>query len=340
MKQAVWIGILIAFGSLSGWAAPYVAYVGNISVHSTSENARIIVVDLGTGNATDVSKGLFSARSPGWAQDGSRVAFQALDEGLCDIFVCGPDGSGRVNVTATADVWETSPCFAGPGRVVYLAGADRSDLWMADLASGEKTQLTRQPLFYGTPVGSPDGSLVAVAGSPKLAGPGDIYLISVADGTVTNVTQAPAVYSTPAFSPDGQVIAFAYDGRDIGGATRGVATLAIGGGEPTLLASDGYPLGALCFSPDGGRIAYTSSTCYHNTWVRVMNADGTENERITPSSAHIIGWPSFTSDGRGLVYQGVYGAKYTARLLDLESGKSKNLPPEGEGGVTPTCAPQ
>jgi len=331
-------GLLLLAGPLS--AAPFVAYIGNVPVHSPSPDAAIMVHDAATGATANVSEGLWSARSPAWSPDGTKLAFEAIEQGLNDIFVCASDGSGRVNSTQSPDVWESSPALVDANRLVYLAGPDRTDLWLLDLATGAKTKLTEKPAFHGRPVVSPDGKLIAIVASEKLAGPGDILSIDVGSREVSNLTQAPALYSPPAFWPNGQNIAFCFDGREIGGATRGLAVMPVAGGEPKLLADDGYPLAPLSFSPDGARIAYSSAEAYHNTWVTLINADGSGKQRLDVSPAHIIGWPSFSPDGKSLAFQAVYAARYTDRLTDLATGEMKFITPEGKTGVNPVFSPR
>ena len=321
-------------------AAPHIAYIGNVPVHSPSPDAKIMVYDVATGATANVSEGLWSARAPAWAPDGSRLAFEAIEQGLNDIFVCAPDGSGRVNATQTPEAWESSPALLDANRPLFLEGPDRTDLWLLDLGTGTKTKLTETPAFHGRPVVSPDGRLIAIVASAKLAGSGDILTIDVGSRKVTNLTQAPALYSPPAFSPDGKTLAFCYDGRDIGGAMRGLAIMPVAGGEPELLADDGYPLAPLSFWPDGTRIAYTSADAYHSTWVTLANLDGSGKQRFDVSSAHVIGWPSFSPDGESLAFQAVYAARYTVRLIDLATGEVNFVTPEGKTGVNPVFSPR
>lgn len=321
-------------------SGPRVAYVGNVRSHSDLANTSVMVVGLAGGKAVNASEGLASARAPAWSLGGERLAFEAVGDGQCDVFVCRPDGSGRRNVTASPDAWNGNPCFVDTARIAFLTGPDRTTVWLVDLGTGDAKQLSTSPLFHKGPVASPDQSTLAVVGSAKLAGPGDIFLVPVGGGATVNLTRAPALYSEPAFSPDGRTIVFSFDGREIGGASRGVASLPVTGGEPVLLARDGYALGRLCFSPDGARIAYTSATTYHSTWVRMMRRDGSDSSALSSARAHIIAWPSFTPDGKGLVYQGVYAARYTIRFLDLATGKIRTISPSGGTGVTPVCSPR
>jgi len=46
-------------------AAPFVAYIGNVPVHSPSPTAKIVVYDVASGETVNVSEGLSAARSPG-----------------------------------------------------------------------------------------------------------------------------------------------------------------------------------------------------------------------------------------------------------------------------------
>jgi Tol biopolymer transport system component len=170
--------------------------------------------------------------------------------------------------------------------------------------------------------------------SEKLAGPGRIDLIDLGGG-VRSLMAAPALYSRPCFSPDGSQVAFCFDGCEIGGATRGLALVPVEGGPPKLLADDGYPLAPVSFSPDGTRMAYTSSDAYHSTWVSLVNADGSDRQRLNVGEAHIIGWPSFAPDGQSLAFQGVYAARYTVRIMDLRTGEVRTITPAGETGVNP-----
>ena len=131
-RQAPVLLALILLGPVC-LAAPHVAFVANVPVHSYSPNAYIQVVDLATGETVNVSEGLFSARSPAWAPDGSCLVFEAETGGQQDIFLCRPDGSERINVTDTSDRWECSPVALAADRVAYLSGPDRTEVVVCDL---------------------------------------------------------------------------------------------------------------------------------------------------------------------------------------------------------------
>jgi len=318
-----------------GYAAPYIAYVGGVPVHSGSPAARIMVRDLaGEGDPVDVSTGLFSARAPSWSP-GGLLAFEAMEGPSSDIYVCRPDGSGRANVTNTPDEWESAPAFLGDGRIACLTGPDRQAVALVDIATGQQRRLTEPERFHGSPVPSPTGDVVAVFASEQLAGPGDLVVVPTDGGTTRSLTAAPALYSTPCFSPDGQAAFACFDGCDIGGVTRGLARFPLDGSPPSLVAEQGYPLSAVSVSRDGERVAYTTSRSYHDTWVSLANSDGSGATRLEVTGFHIIGWPSFSPDGHALAFEGVYAASYSVNVVDLASGAVTRITPEGDTGVRP-----
>lgn len=340
MRRRPWTLLALTVLARAAAAGPYVAYVGNVPVHSASPEAKVMVADLATGAVVNVSQGLHSARNPTWAPDGPRLAFEAVDGSRCRIFLCAPDGSGRTCLGATAEEWDTAPVFVGSGKVAYLVGPDRTDLWLADLASGSRTRLTPSPRFFKRPAASPDGRLVAVTGSQKLAGPGGIFLVAADGGALRELTTAPALYSPPCFTPDGKSVVFAFDGALIGGARRGVAVQPVAGGLPRLLADDGYPLAPLSVSPDGARVAYTCAAVYHSTWVRVVGLDGSGGALLGVQPYHVIAWPSFSPEGKSLAFQGVYASAYAIHVVDLSTGLDRKITPEGETGVNPVFSPR
>jgi len=98
------------------------------------------------------------------------------------------------------------------------------------------------------PALSPDGRLVAYASDRAREGNLDIWVQQVAGGEPIRLTRDAADESMPAFSPDATQIAFRSERA--GGGIYLVSAL---GGDPALLASDGYNPR---FSPDGQWIAY------------------------------------------------------------------------------------
>ncbi len=338
-----WVRAGLAGGLLSlafAHGGPFVAWVGNVPVHTPSPDACVMVADVAGGVPVNVSEGLAAARDPSWAPDGSRLVFEALQGACNDLFLCAPDGSGRVNLTETPELWEASGCFAGAGRVACLTGTDRTEIWLLTVGTRERARLAAPAAFHSRPVPSPDGSLLAVFAADRLAGPGRLLVVP-ADGSAARALPVPeAVYSAPSFTPDGRRLVAAFDGGEIGGVRRGLAVLSLDGDPPEVLADDAYPWSAVSVSGDGRRVAYTSAAVYHDTWVSLADTNGDGRRGLGVSGFHNIGWPGFLPDGRRLVFEGVYAARFTVNLVDLETGEVRALTPAGQTGVHPVVSPR
>jgi len=139
----------------------------------------------------------------GWIVYGARAA-----DGAWDLFVSRPDGSGRRNITNTADFEEAAPRFSGDGtKLLYRRFAKGTiidhDKWgfqgclvIAD-ADGE------QPVVYGADrefpwaCWSPDGKQLACLSK------GGIEVVDLATREVVNTLQRKGMYQQLSWSPDG-----------------------------------------------------------------------------------------------------------------------------------------
>jgi hypothetical protein len=134
-----------------------------------------------------------------------------------------------------------------------------------------------------------------LAGRIVFVGPGFLYSMAP-DGTDREqVTASASVYQEPTVSPDGQTIA--YGGFDINSAPR-VYTVRYDGKNKRLV-SPSFACGQEpAWSPDGAFISFTD--CESAIWV--MNADGTNPHRVTPSGITGDAHPAWSPDGTRLTF--------------------------------------
>jgi Tol biopolymer transport system component len=171
----------------------------------------------------------------------------------------------------------------------------------------------------------------------------DVFSVAP-DGTgLRNLTRTPDVAETHvSASPDGSRLAFVRAGQLVvtdadGRGARRLAPLALG---PELVAAPAW-------SPDGRRLAYTSSVgCGEvvcKTWeVWTVNVATGARRRIAADGLN----PSWAPDGRRLVYAGRLATGTTARgeptlstnvvVVDLRSGRERDL----GSGAWPSWAPR
>ncbi|MGH7539201.1 MAG: Ig-like domain-containing protein, partial [Gemmatimonadales bacterium] len=90
------------------------------------------------------------------------------------------------------------------------------------------------------------------------------------------------------------------------------------------------------FSPDGSRLAFVS-TRDGNPDIYVMNADGTNQERVT-NDPQADGRPAFSADGTGLVFQSQRSGKLAIYSAALDGSGVKALTTDSTS-QTPTVSP-
>lgn len=184
------------------------------------------------------------------------------------------------------------PAWSPDGsRIVFVRSRERREnlpdpsaplsIWMMDSDGTNQVRLTQGALFEGWPVWSPDGTRVAF--ERRLDdGNYDIYIVN-ADGTgQTRLTDDPAEERNPSWSPDGRKILFER------GRPRDVYVMNADGTEKRNLTDSPWWDFVPQWSPDGSRIAFVrvipgpgQSPHGGNEEIHVMNADGSEVQRLT-----------------------------------------------------------
>jgi TolB protein len=126
-----------------------------------------------------------------------------------DIWVVNADGTGLENVTNSTGELMLSPSWAPDGGSLVIADTTW-DLWVVELATGERQKLTDSPEHESNPSWAPDGSLIAYCSIPVedgLLGNDDIWVIEPDGSNPTQLTTAGNACS-PAWSPDSALLAY------------------------------------------------------------------------------------------------------------------------------------
>ena len=104
-----------------------------------------------------------------------------------------------------------SPNWSPDGReVAYVSfETDLPRIYIQNIASGQRRQITNYSGINSSPVYSPDGGMLAMVlsrdGSP------DIYVQDLRSNELTRVTDHPAIDTEPSWTPDGRSIVFMSD---------------------------------------------------------------------------------------------------------------------------------
>src|SRR5262249_18379417 len=118
-------------------------------------------------------------------------------------------------------------------------------LWLADVGTGEVTQLTDFDTNDSDPTFSPSGDVIAFASNRvpdhDLTKTLDIWILPLKGSkTPRPLTTSDGVYAKPSFSPDGRTVAFVGRSGEPGdeGANTGVLTIDVEGGSQKNLLAD------------------------------------------------------------------------------------------------------
>ena len=256
-------------------------------------------------------------REAAWSPDGRKIVYVSRsDRNTWDLYLINADGSGQRMLTS---VGSATTAWSPDGRKIAFVGppiadgSDRRSLFVINVDGSGKRRLASKG---GDPAWSPDGRKIAFVEGSNLSvvnadGSGRRRLA----GNQVPGSRTGGWMSISAWSPDGRKILFLSDkGIPCDACYRIYVVNADGSGErrltnnrtpgpptPSTVQSNFAP----AWSPDGRRIAFVRTTGFLSPLgeVWVMNADGTEQRRLTREAS---GWPYFalawSPDGQKLAF--------------------------------------
>jgi dipeptidyl aminopeptidase/acylaminoacyl peptidase len=138
-----------------------------------------------------------------WSPDGARIAYTtAFDPENPEEREPDEDAAPKVRVTRRIDYKQDNRGYLGDKR---------TQVFVVEVASGERRQLTRDPVDHNFPQWSPDGARLAVQVPNRNGMNSQLALVEVASGAKTMVGPERGVVGHWSWSPRGDRIAFAGD---------------------------------------------------------------------------------------------------------------------------------
>ncbi len=225
-------------------------------------------------------------------------------------------------------------------RIVYTSYWQMyPDILEVNLHSGARKVIARFPGLNSGAEYSPDGQRIALTLSKD--GNPELYTIGVDGSGLRRLTNTRGAESSPTWSPDGRQIAFVSDERG----SPQVYVMSRDGGEPErLTVSPSYNTEPSWSHPPAGSemkpmIAVTSrvggkfqignvDVAAGEREARPVVADGCDNED-----------PSWSPNGRMLVFAKTRNWRSRLYLLDVVTGEQLELPAFGDGASEPAWGP-
>ncbi|MCD6506077.1 PD40 domain-containing protein [Candidatus Poribacteria bacterium] len=225
-------------------------------------------------------------------------------------------------------------------KILYLSmprGMTSSHIYLMN-PDGSETKRIKEG---GAACWSPDGKRIAFLSIDE--GPAnDIFVMNVNGTDLRNITRTPNEWeSDPDWSPNGREILFStHKGAlwaidvETGQRRRISPQHRIVNGIREFQDSKAR------WSSDGGRIVFLSVEMGRNFDIYMCDSDGGSRVNLT-NSPSIDDWPTFTPDGRGVVFVSNRGGKLNNKLylLDLETRKLKLLCEMKWGIQSPDVSP-
>jgi TolB protein len=253
------------------------------------------------------------------------IAFASNRSGHKEIFIMDYDGhdqralSGHQSISL-APAW--SPPGDGLAYVSYFTG--RPSLYWVDLATGEKRSIVEDGMHNFTPSFSPDGLWVAFTRSVE--GNTEIFKINRRGGTPMRLTQNDRIDANPAWSPSGREIAFTSDRSG----TAQIYVMDASGGNVRRVTREGLNNDGAAWHPKGDRIAYAHRNEAGYRYDIAVTDLVTEETRILTGPPGSNEAPSFSPDGRRIVFESTRDGSSQIWVIDLDGGNLRRLTADGE----------
>ncbi|MHB9026575.1 MAG: DUF5050 domain-containing protein [Armatimonadota bacterium] len=193
-------------------------------------------------------------------------------------------------------------------KIVYWSSSfGNTEIFSMNADGTNQTRLTDNPMHDDHPAWSPDGSNIVFISDRD--GNDDLYVMNH-DGTgVTRLTNTPQEEENwPNWSLDGSQIVFSAFGD--------IYVINPDGTGRTKITSTATSEVTPCWSPDGSRIAYISLVDQEHGALCVMNADGTEQTRLTHNSSNYEYSPAWSPDGNTIAFQRNTGEQLEIYLIN------------------------
>jgi len=222
-----------------------------------------------------------------------------------------------------------SPNWAPSGLdVAYVSfetGLPR--IYIQNIASGQRRQITNYPNINSSPVWSPDGTKLAMVLSKD--GSPDIYVQDLNSNQLTRVTDHPGIDTEPSWTPDGRNIVFMSDRTG----QPQIYQIALGANSYDVerLTYDCFQCAKAQFLPDGVNLVHvrreTRQALYQ---IAILNIETLRV--ITLTSTSLDESPSLAPNGSMIIYATKFDGKGVLDAVSID-GRVKFRLPSSQGDV-------
>lgn len=242
------------------------------------------------------------------------------------LVVADADGANAATVVRSSEPI-MSPAWSPDGRrIAYVSfEGKRSSVYIQELNTGNRKQVSAHPGINGAPAFSPDGRWLALTLSGNDGNP-DIHLLNPATNEMRRLTRNPAIDTEPEWSRDGDSLFFT---SDRSGGPQVYSVSASGQGSVQRVTFEGNYNARPRLAPDGESLAVVHNdrgnyrialVDLQNQAIRIVS-DGRQDES-----------PSFAPNGTMIIFATRSQGRGVLAAVATESNLKQNIASE-EGDV-------
>ncbi len=221
-----------------------------------------------------------------------------------------------------------SPAWSPDGsQIAYLSfETNLPRIYIQEIATGQRRQITDFPGINSSPVWSPDGSKLAMVLSKD--GSPDIYVMDLATSQLTRLTDHPRAETEPSWAADSRSVIFTSDRTG----QPQIYQVPITGGFPERLTFDCFYCSKGRFLPDGKNLVHVRrDTREDNSYsIAIFNI---ETQRvITLTDTSLDESPSVAPNGSMIMFATKVGGRGILDAVSID-GRVKFRLPSAQGDV-------
>ncbi|HKS07293.1 MAG TPA: DPP IV N-terminal domain-containing protein [Gemmatimonadaceae bacterium] len=203
-------------------------------------------------------------------------------------------------------------------QIAYMSRrTGTEDIWILDVATGQKRQLTNDVRNDDAPRWSPDGKWIAFLS--ERGGQTDLWMVPSAGGSATRLTNDAARENAPRWARDGKSV---YYSRTTNAIDLQFVPLA-GGAPRTIRSWAEFDMATPRLSPDGKTLLYASNWSGNNDMFMLSAAGG--EPVVFASSPRNDGAPKYSPDGTQIAFSSDRGGTFDIWIVPAAGGEPRNL---------------
>jgi len=289
----------------------------------------IWILDVDGGNSVRLTQHPGVDHSPAWFPDGRSLAFVSDRSGSPSIWRLPRLGGAATLLVADA----IDPAIAADGAHIAFSAPDATGMSRIGIAAldplGPPTFVTTEDdgvWGHGQPAWSPDGKTLCYAAHQ------DLWLLSVSGGPARRLTTDREAAGEPAWSRDGHHVYYS----SLREGTLALWRISIDGGEPQRLTLGTGPESQPASAPDGSFLAYSTAADDSD----ILLVDRASGRRTRMRDQRFDGGPTFSADGRRLVFSSDRGGEVDLWIQELDGGSPSGTPRQLTDSEDPEARPR